>query len=106
MSANISISNPENPKKVLMIAANPAVSESTGWPVRFWWSELTHPYWVFTEHGYEVEIASPNGGDLEADSWSDPRDESGYSVYDILSLGFIESPSMCPLLKIPNRSTK
>jgi DNA-binding transcriptional LysR family regulator len=44
------------------------------------------------EHGYSVEICSPEGGKLEGDKWSDPRDESGYSAHDLLSLGFISSP--------------
>src|SRR5262249_49737036 len=46
----------------------------------------------FVEHGYSVEICSPEGGKLEGDKWSDPRDESGYSAHDLLSLGFISSP--------------
>jgi putative intracellular protease/amidase len=79
-------------KKVLIVASNPAVSERTGWPVGFWWAELTHPYWEFTQRGYEVDIASPDGGALTADSWSDPRDASGYSAEDLLSLGFLGSP--------------
>ncbi|GAA4127873.1 type 1 glutamine amidotransferase domain-containing protein [Nocardioides fonticola] len=79
------------PRRVLMLASNPAVSPVTGWPIGFWWAELTHPYWEFTEAGYEVTIASPDGGALQADSWSDPRDESGYSAHDLLSLGFVSS---------------
>ena len=54
---------------MLIVASNPAVSDVTGWPVGFWWSELTHPWWEFTEHGYQVEIASPDGGALRGDSW-------------------------------------
>ena len=80
-------------KKILMIVANPGTSPTTGWPVGFWWAELTHPYWAFAEAGYEVEIASPKGGDLLADSFSDPQDASGYSAADILSLGFKSSAS-------------
>jgi len=41
-------------KKVLLIAANPGTSPSTGWPIDFWLAELTHPSRVFTEPGYEV----------------------------------------------------
>ncbi|MDJ0343645.1 DJ-1/PfpI family protein [Streptomyces sp. H10-C2] len=41
---------------------------------------MTHPYWEFTEAGYEVTIASPDGGSLAADGYSDPRDDSGYSA--------------------------
>ena len=91
MTAAISVLDPDRPKRVLMVAANKAVSPTTGWPVGFWWAELTHPYWEFTERGYQIEIASPSGGALEGDSWSDPRDESGYSADDLVSLGFIHS---------------
>ncbi|MDJ0751878.1 MAG: type 1 glutamine amidotransferase domain-containing protein [Ardenticatenaceae bacterium] len=92
MSAAINVLNPDAPKRVLMLLSNPAVSEQTGWPIGFWWAELTHPYWEFVEHGYQVDIASPDGGALQWDSWSDPRDESKYSADDLISLGFINSP--------------
>jgi putative intracellular protease/amidase len=59
-----------------LIAANPSVSPVTGWPVGFWWAEVTHPYWAFVEAGYEVEIRSPAGGALVADGYSDPEDAS------------------------------
>jgi putative intracellular protease/amidase len=87
------------PKRVLMVASNPAVSTQTGWPVGFWWAELTHPYWEFVEHGYEVVIASPDGGALEGDAYSDPRDPSGYSAGDLISLGFINSPAHLALIE-------
>ena len=93
MSASINTLNPDKPKRVLMIVSNPSQSTQTGWPIGFWWGELTHPYWEFVEHGYEVDIASPDGGTLQGDSWSDPRDDSGYSATDLISLGFISSPA-------------
>ena len=86
-------------KRILMIAANAGVSPTTGWPVGFWWAELTHPYWAFEHAGYAVDIASPAGGDLIADGYSDPEDASGYSASDILSLGFKKSPAHAGLLK-------
>lgn len=92
MSADLNPLHPERPRRVLMIVANPAVSPVTGWPVGFWWSEVTHPWWTFSEAGYEVTLASPAGGALAADAWSDPLDPSGYSADDILSLGFAASP--------------
>ncbi len=98
MSANANVTNPSKKKKVLLIAANPATSPTTGWPIGFWWAELTHPYWAFTEAGYEVEIRSPQGGALQADGYSDPEDASGYSADDILSLGFKKSPKHAALL--------
>jgi putative intracellular protease/amidase len=93
MSATIDILDPDQPKRILMLVSNPTTSSVTGWPVGFWWAELSHPYWEFVEKGYQVDIASPDGGDLVADTWSDPRDESGYSAHDLISLGFITSPA-------------
>ena len=55
-------------KKILLIAANAATSPTTGWPVGFWWAELTHPYVAFSEAGYDVEIRSPDGGALRTSS--------------------------------------
>jgi putative intracellular protease/amidase len=103
MSANANVTNPERRKKVLLIAANPAVSPTTGWPIGFWWAELTHPYWAFSEAGYEVEIRSPEGGALQADGYSDPEDASGYSAHDILSLGFKKSKAHAALLENTQR---
>lgn len=92
MSESVDVLNPDKPKHVVIVASNPAVSKQTGWPIGFWWSELTHPYAELTEHGYQVDIASPDGGELQGDDWSDPRDKSGYSAHDLISLGFINSP--------------
>src|SRR5262245_55955943 len=98
MSGAINVLDADRPKRILILASNPAVSGQTGWPIGFWWSELTHPYWEFVEHGYRVDVASPEGGKLEADKWSDPRDESGYSAEDLISLGFINSPDHAGLV--------
>ena len=67
MSASVDILDPERPKRIVIVASNPAVSGQTGWPIGFWWAELSHPYLEFTEHGYEVDVASPEGGVLQAD---------------------------------------
>ena len=99
MSGTIDVLNPNKPKRVVIIASNPAVSKQTGWPVGFWWAELVHPYWEFTERGYQVDIASPDGGRLEADNWSDPRDASKYSAHDLISLGFINSAQHLKLVE-------
>ena len=76
-----------------------ALTEQTGWPIGFWWSELTHPYWELGQRGYAIDLASPDGGALEADSWSDPRDKTGYSAHDLISLGFINSPEHAKLVE-------
>jgi putative intracellular protease/amidase len=88
-----------HPKRIALVISNPAVSTTTGWPVGFWWSELTHPYYAFTEKGYAVEIFSPDGGKCEADAMSDPRDRSGYSSSDLISMGFIATPQLARLVE-------
>jgi len=93
MSASVS-------RKILLVAASPAAAPHLGdAPVGFWASELVHPYLEFTEAGYEVEIASPAGGHIELDAFSDPRHESGYSADDWVSLGFLTSPKTSALLE-------
>jgi putative intracellular protease/amidase len=98
MSSNVNSSR-ATPPRILIVAANPATSTVTGWPVGFWAAELTHPYWTFIEAGYAVDIVSPKGGPLAVDSYSDPRDASGYSADDLLSLGFLSSPKHASLLQ-------
>ncbi|MBM4779140.1 MAG: type 1 glutamine amidotransferase domain-containing protein [Archangiaceae bacterium] len=92
------VTNPKHHKRVAIVISNPAVSTTTKWPVGFWWSELTHPYFAFTEAGYDVEIFSPEGGTCEADGMSDPRDASGYSSSDLISMGFIATPKLAALV--------
>ncbi len=92
------VTNAKKRKRVAMVLANPGMSSTTGWPVGFWWSELTHPYFAMTEKGYEVELFSPSGGKCEADAMSDPRDASGYSAEDLLTLGFVHSPKHASLI--------
>jgi putative intracellular protease/amidase len=91
--------DPLHPKRVAIVLSNPAVSTTTGWPVGFWWSELTHPWLAFTERGYEVAIFSPEGGKCDADALSDPRDPTGYSNTDLISLGFLSTPRLAALVE-------
>jgi putative intracellular protease/amidase len=100
---NPNVVNPKARKRVAIVIANPAVSTTTGWPVGFWWSELTHPYLAFEEKGYEVRIFSPDGGRCEADGMSDPGDASGYSSSDLISQGFIHTPKLKALVENTGR---
>lgn len=86
-------------KRVLMVVANPAVSTNNGWPVGFWAAELTHPYYELTERGVAVTIASPDGGAVEFDALSDPRDASRWSSEDLISMGFVHTPELMALLQ-------
>jgi putative intracellular protease/amidase len=96
---NTNVVDQKNKKRIAVVIANPAISTTTQWPVGFWWSELTHPYYAFTEAGYEVEVFSPDGGLCEADGMSDPRDASGYSSTDLITMGFVNTPSLLTLVQ-------
>jgi putative intracellular protease/amidase len=84
--------------KILMVASSPTTSQQTGWPIGFWAAELTHPLLVFQEAGFEVDLASTEGGKIEMDGYSNPTDESGYAASDIISLGFLQQKTFLDLL--------
>jgi putative intracellular protease/amidase len=100
---NPNVVNPKRPKRVAIVISNPSVSTTTGWPVGFWWSELAHSYFVLTEKGYQITVFSPSGGKCEADTMSDPRDPSGYSSSDLISLGFLSTPKLFALTQNTKR---
>jgi len=82
-----------------MLIANPAISPVTGWPIGFWAAELTHPWIEFVKAGYTIDLASPAGGKTAVDSYSDPRDASGYSKFDVISMGVLSTPAMAAMLE-------
>jgi hypothetical protein len=84
---------------VLMVVANPTTSSTTGWPVGFWAAELFHPLHEFTKARYRVTVASPDGGKVEVDALSDPRDESRWSADDLISMGALHTPEIVALLE-------
>ncbi|QTN39817.1 type 1 glutamine amidotransferase domain-containing protein [Cryomorphaceae bacterium] len=91
--------------KILMVASSPAVSEQTGWPIGFWAAELTHPLHVFQESGYEVVLASTEGGAIVMDGYSNPTDPSGYSAHDVVSLGYMQQDWFNEMLQNTPRLT-
>jgi putative intracellular protease/amidase len=88
-----------NPKRVAVVISNPAVSTTTGWPVGFWWAELTHPFFKFTEAGYDVDVFSPKGGACIADPMSDPEDTSQWQAEDVISRGYKHDPEFMKLVE-------
>jgi len=85
--------------KILMVASSPATSEQTGWPIGFWAAELTHPLHVFQEAGFDVTVASTEGGAIVMDSYSDPTHESGYAAHDVITLGYMQQEWFKEMLK-------
>jgi putative intracellular protease/amidase len=88
-----------NARHILIVVANPAISTTLGWPVGYWAAELIHPCDTLAKAGHRVTIASPKGGKVELDAYSDPRDASGYSKDDTLSLEYLNQPGFTKLLE-------
>lgn len=81
-------------KRILMVVANPSVSEMTGWPIGFWAAQMVHPWYAFREAGYDITLTSPDGGKVEIGALSDPPDDSHYSAEDVLSMRFLKTPEL------------
>jgi putative intracellular protease/amidase len=97
--SDLNLVNPNHPKRAAIVISNPATSSSTGWPVGFWWSELTHPYYAFTEVGWEVDVYSSDGGKCDWDAMSDPEDVSQWQAEDVISRGYKHDPAFMKLVE-------
>ncbi|WIA33443.1 hypothetical protein OEZ86_006575 [Tetradesmus obliquus] len=53
--------------QVLMVATSCGSFPNTDIPTGLWLSELAEPYWVLKDAGYDVTLASPNGGAVPVD---------------------------------------
>jgi putative intracellular protease/amidase len=65
----------------------------------FWLSEVTHPYWHLTERGVEVDFASPSGGKVVWDRYSDPYFEHSTESDDLVSKGFLSDKKLVAKLE-------
>jgi putative intracellular protease/amidase len=60
----------------------------------FWLSEVTHPYWHLVERGVDVDFASPQGGKVVYDPYSDPYFENSTEPEDLVSKGFLSDKTL------------
>ena len=65
----------------------------------FWLSEVTHPYWHLTERGVQVDFASPKGGKVVYDPYSDPYFENTTEPEDLVSKGFLSDKTLVAKLE-------
>ena len=80
--------------KMLIIVTNIDKYASQKLDTGLWLSELTHIYHAAKEKGYEITIASPNGGDVPIDPESLKR-----LTLDNVSKEYWNDPSFRALLK-------
>jgi putative intracellular protease/amidase len=60
----------------------------------FWLAEVTHPYWHLSERGVEIDFASPAGGKVVWDRYSDPYFEQSMEKGDIVSKVFLSDKTL------------
>jgi putative intracellular protease/amidase len=65
----------------------------------FWLSEVTHPFWHLTERGVDVDFASPTGGKVVYDPYSDPYFDHSTEPGDLVSKGFLSDPALVAKLE-------
>jgi putative intracellular protease/amidase len=54
-------------KKVLIVVTSASVVKSNGKPTGLWIEEFASPYYLFSAAGFEITVASPNGGKAPID---------------------------------------
>jgi len=87
------------PKRVVFVVSNEVNPGPAGFPIGYYLTELAHPYWLFQQRGYSMDIASPLGGRVVHDAMSDPEGGRFGPPQDFLSIGFKHSPRVKPLLE-------
>ena len=61
--------------KILIVLTSHSELGDSGKPTGFYYEEMTDPYYVFTDAGYDVELASVKGGQPTHDPGSLPAEE-------------------------------
>lgn len=75
-------------KRVVFVVSNPTNAPFNGMEIGYWLPELAHPYWAFVQKGYDVVVASPQGGEVRHDQMSDPEGGRFGNPADLVSIGF------------------
>ncbi|MFM2091986.1 MAG: hypothetical protein RLZZ127_2475 [Planctomycetota bacterium] len=86
------------PRKVLMVVTSHAVLGATGYPTGLWITEAAHPWQELVHAGFQVDIASPKGGAVPVDPYSDPRTPVGMTKDDLAAWGFLANPATAKAL--------
>lgn len=74
-------------KRILYLVSNPGTLKGIA-PVGFFAEEMTRPFFDFIQAGYTVDLASPKGGKVEFDGFSDPENPDTIYPNDLVTIGF------------------
>jgi putative intracellular protease/amidase len=80
--------------KVLQVMTSHDQLGDTGRKTGYWASELTHAYREFERAGYDIGLASIEGGTPPLDALSDPRSDNSMAKEDQISADFYSDPQL------------
>lgn len=86
-------------RRVLLVASNPVPHPVIGMPLGVWGEEIAHSWLAFEAAGFEVDLASPNGGEVVLDAYSDPRNPNGGAKDDDLTLAFVNRADLASRMR-------
>ncbi len=75
------INSMKTPKKILFVVTSHDKKGATGQPTGFFLSEVTHPWKVLHDAGYEIDFVSPQGGKAPVDGFN-LKDEINKEFWD------------------------
>lgn len=79
-------------KKVLIVVTSHGELGDSGKPTGYYLPEVTHPYSVLKSNGFEIDIASPNGGKA-------PMDPKSRDMSDSINKTFLEDKASAAKLE-------
>jgi putative intracellular protease/amidase len=81
------------PKKVLIVTTSHNILGKTGYPTGVWLPEMTHPFSALQNAGFNITVASVNGGNVPIDPYSIPSNPLGTNRDDPITDKFLHTPT-------------
>lgn len=80
-------------KRILIIGTSHGILGDTGYPTGVWLPEMTHPYYALKNSGFEIDIATPKGGNIPVDPYSIPSYIYSTNRDDPMTEVFLRTPN-------------
>src|SRR3989442_4472826 len=81
------------PKKVPIVTTSHNILGKTGYPTGVWLPEMTHPFSALQNAGFNITVASVNGGNVPIDPYSIPSNPQGTNRDDPITEKFLYTPA-------------
>lgn len=86
------------PKKVLMVTTSHNILGKTRYPTGLWLPEMTHPFSALQNAGFNITVASVNGGNVPIDPYSVPSNPQGTNKDDPITDKFLHTSADVAIL--------